>query len=192
MVVSALLCTVLSWRPTRPLALATKEQTSRAAELRLCALSRPEAAATVLRQDAHDLQRAAPAFAGVGSARATSRCALITCSAADGGGSWSAHSTEAGVTYYFNAADGSSSWELPPGVQLVAPPAAPPTPPPTPPPSPPPSYGAETPMPGREDEYAAYQAQGGAGGAGPAASSIPIDADRAARSQGIANNFYDG
>ena len=149
MVVSALLCTVLSWRPTRPLALATKEQTSRAAELRLCALSRPEAAATVLRQDAHDLQRAAPAFAGVGSARATSRCALITCSAADGGGSWSAHSTEAGVTYYFNAADGSSSWELPPGVQLVAPPAAPPTPPPTPPPSPPPSSSTPSPPPGK-------------------------------------------
>ena len=132
MLVAAYLCTVLSLRPTRPLALATKEPTSRAAELRLCALSRPEAAAaTLLRQDVHELLRAAPAAAGLSSARSAARCALITCMAAGGGGggSWSAHSTEAGVPYYFNAADGSSSWELPAGVQLDA---APPAPPPAP------------------------------------------------------------
>ena len=131
MLVAAFLCTVLSLRPTRPLALATKELTSRSAELRLCALSRPEAAAaTLLRQEVHELLRAAPAAAGLSSARSAARCALITCMAAGGGGgSWSAHSTEAGVPYYFNAADGSSSWELPAGVQLDA---APPAPPPTP------------------------------------------------------------
>ena len=150
MVVPAFLCTVLSLRPARPLALAAMEPMRRAAERRLCALSRPEAAATVVRPDAHEPQRAGYAGAGVRSAKAASRCALITCLAADGGGSWSAHETANGVPYYFNAADGTSSWELPPGVTLAAPP---------PPPPPAASYGAETPMPGREREYAAYKAQ---------------------------------
>ena len=150
MVVPAFLCTVLSLRPARPLALAAMEPMSRTAERSLCALSRPAAVATVVRPDAHGPQRAGYAGAGVRSAKAASRCALITCLAADEGGSWSAHETANGVPYYFNAADGTSSWELPPGVKLAAPP---------PPPPPAASYGAETPMPGREREYAAYKAQ---------------------------------
>ena len=146
MVVTALLCTVLSLRPARPLALAALRPMSRAAERRLCALSRLEGAATVLRPDASALQRAVHAGAGVRGANAAARCALITCmAAADGGGSWSAHETAAGVPYYFNAADGTSSWELPSGVTLAAPP---------PPPPPAASYGAESPLPGREHEYA--------------------------------------
>ena len=121
MVVPAFLCTVLSLRPARPLALAAMEPMRRTAERRLCALSRPEAVAMVVRPDAHEPQRAGYAGAGVRSAKAASRCALITCLAADGSGSWSAHETANGVPYYFNAADGTSSWELPPGVTLAAP-----------------------------------------------------------------------
>ena len=199
--VSVFLCSVLSLQPTRPLALVITDQTSRAAALRLCALRRPEAAAT-----AHDQQRVQNLRpAGVSSSR-FARCAMITCLAANDGSSWSAHSTDAGVTYYFNAADGSSRWELPPGVQLgAAPPAAPPA---TPPASSPnggssssgqgsAGYGAESPMPGREREYEAYKAQGGAdaagggGGGGGGAKPLAIDEERQSRSQGIANNFYD-
>merc|ERR1719498_197834 len=51
---------------------------------------------------------------------------------------------------------------------------------------------AETPMPGREQEYKAYQEQVGAmGAAGPAPEIPPIDADRKNRSPGLQNNFYD-
>merc|ERR1719353_2127470 len=51
---------------------------------------------------------------------------------------------------------------------------------------------AETPMPGREKEYEAYQQQVGAmGAAGPAPEIPPIDADRRNRAPGLQNNFYD-
>ena len=54
------------------------------------------------------------------------------------------------------------------------------------------SYGTETPMPGREGEYEAFQAQGGAGAPdGPAYAPPPIDAERRSRSPGLQNNFYD-
>jgi len=55
-----------------------------------------------------------------------------------------------------------------------------------------PAYGTETPMPGREGEYEAFQAQGGAGAPdGPAYAPPPIDAERRSRSPGLQNNFYD-
>merc|ERR1719182_1330914 len=51
---------------------------------------------------------------------------------------------------------------------------------------------AETPMPGREKEYEAYQQQVSAmGAAGPAPEIPPIDADRRSRSPGLQNNFYE-
>ena len=59
-------------------------------------------------------------------------------------------------------------------------------------------YGAESPMAGREDEYAAVMGQpgasgarGGATGANGGASAPPIDQERRGRSPGIQNNFYD-
>eukprot|EP00966_Prymnesium_polylepis_P311347 7193304-Prymnesium_polylepis.1 len=50
-------------------------------------------------------------------------------------------------------------------------------------------YGAEMPAPGREEEYAAYVARAGGGGANVPP---PIDSDRRSRSPGLQNNFYDG
>ena len=56
-------------------------------------------------------------------------------------------------------------------------------------------FGVETPMPGRERQYAAFKslnARGGYGGMGASASvSPPIDADRMNRSPGLKRNFYD-
>ena len=64
-------------------------------------------------------------------------------------------------------------------------------------------YGAESPIAGREDEYAAVMGQPGATGArggatganggasAPPVASPPIDQERSERSPGIQNNFYD-
>ena len=66
-------------------------------------------------------------------------------------------------------------------------------------------YGAESPMAGREDEYAAVMGQPGATGArggggatganggapAPPIASPPVDQERRGRSPGIQNNFYD-
>ena len=55
-------------------------------------------------------------------------------------------------------------------------------------------YGAESPMPGREKEYADFQASGGAEAAAaqaPYRPPPPIDSERRNKSPGISNNFYD-
>ena len=58
------------------------------------------------------------------------------------------------------------------------------------------SYGAETPLPGREKEYEefkAYESQAGAQGGAAASFSAPppIDEERRNRSPGMVNNFYE-
>ena len=55
----------------------------------------------------------------------------------------------------------------------------------------PPEFGAESPMPGREKEYASVMAQGGAQFAGPSSPPPPIDNERQNRSPGISRNFFD-
>ena len=55
---------------------------------------------------------------------------------------------------------------------------------------PPGGYGAESPLPGREGEYEAFRAQGGAG-AGSAFVPPPIGEERQGRSPGLQNNFYE-
>ena len=52
-------------------------------------------------------------------------------------------------------------------------------------------YGAESPLPGREGEYEAFGAGGGAAGAGRAFVPPPIDKGRQARSRGLQNNFLE-
>ena len=54
------------------------------------------------------------------------------------------------------------------------------------------AFGAESPMPGREQEYQQWMASGGAQmQSGPASPPPPIDDERRARSPGLAKNFYD-
>eukprot|EP00966_Prymnesium_polylepis_P312896 7230528-Prymnesium_polylepis.1 len=54
------------------------------------------------------------------------------------------------------------------------------------------SFGHESVLPGREAEYEAFKAQGGAeSAAGPAYEPPAIDDERRSRSPGLRNNFYD-
>ena len=52
-------------------------------------------------------------------------------------------------------------------------------------------YGAESPLPGREGEYEAFRAGGGAAGAGRAFVPPRVDKGRQARSRGLQNNFLE-
>ena len=52
-------------------------------------------------------------------------------------------------------------------------------------------YGAESPLPGREGEYEAFGAGGGAAGAGRAFVPPRVDKGRQARSRGLQNNFLE-